>query len=860
MNRTSLLLTCFFLTCASLYAQDGKVMTSGVVLDGKDGSAVAGVIVAASRPESGEVLSYALTDDSGSFALHTPSGIKELAISASSLMTEKKDLIVSAGTRDVKIHVKMAAMTIKEVKVTADKITMRGDTLDFNVASYAVESDRSIGDIIRKLPGLNVDASGKIYFQGQEISGFYVEGMDLLKGRYGIATQNITPDMVASVQVLQNHQPIKVLKGVDLPEDAAINLKLRSSAVGAMFLNAQVGAGVPFGIMSNELLGMRFTKENQDMILLKNDNSGRDISRELTSFYGVSSSPVINPFSIGVTGNPSIDQSHYLFNNAYTASVNNMRLIGKDYVLTSSLTFMYDTQSKTGRYQQTVYAPGQEVIDILEEQSAHERKRELSATVTLEKNTGEMYLSNRTDANMAWNGMDSMIDGNSHVEQNLSLPSFSIENHFRGIKGRNRWTSSIAFSNQHNDLKVSPSPLILPQSSGGSLIQELDFRHFMADAGYSRELLSGKNWHMRANSSIGMKNEILFSHMVFADTAINADSLKNNLSWNEVDFEIGGEFNYSKEGLSLAAILPVRLRVANRDMYVVPEPYGHIEYRKRRMTYRMDLSYRKDMPGITDLPGGYMMNSYRLFSRNDGMLPITGRTRAQVRIAYKSVGEEFFASASGGYTHSHLNTLSSMVYSGTLCRSTRIEYANDMSTVWGGFELGVGIPILGTTLKLEADIADNAYTSMIQNAPLDCHAGTIYVRPSVFTLIGSFMTMEYEAAYTYSRSQMGKRNLTPIHNLHQKMKVVITPVGKFDMEVSCDHYHNSVNSIQNIWFCNAALKYRLKKVEFLLDWTNCFNMKTLSNTRYNEAGSISTSLSLRPSEVLLRARFKIGRS
>lgn len=858
MKRIFLLLTCFFLNCSIPYAQDKTVVTSGVVLDEKDGSAVAGVMVAASRPDSGDVLSYALTDDSGIFVLHTPSGIKELAISASSLMTEKKELMVSAGMRDAKILVKMATMTIKEVKVTADKITMRGDTLDFNVASYAVESDRSIGDIIKKLPGLNVDASGKIFFQGQEISSFYVEGMDLLKGRYGIATQNITPDMVASVQVLQNHQPIKVLKGVDLPEDAAINLKLRSSAIGAMFLNAQVGAGVPFGIMSNELLGMRFTKENQDMILLKNDNSGRDITRELTSFYGASSSSVINPYSIGMTWNPAIDQSHYLFNDAYTASLNDMRLIGKEYVLTSNLTFLYDTQTKAGRYQQTIYAPGQEMIDILEEQSAQERKRELSATVTLEKNTEEMYLTNRTDANMAWNEMDSMIDGNSHVEQNLSLPSLSIENHFREIKGRNRWTSSIAFSNQHNDLNISPSPLILPLFTGGSLTQELDFLHFMADAGYSRELLSGMRWHMRANASMGMKHERLLSHMAFADTAIDADSLKNNLSWDEADLEIGGEFNYSKDGLSLAAIIPVRFRVANGSKYAVPEPYGHIEYQRHRMTYRIDLSYRKEMPGITDLPGGYMMNSYRSFSINDGMLPITGRARAQGRIAYKSVGEEFFASASGGYFHSHFNTLSSMVYSGALCRSTRIEFANDKNTVWGGFELGVGIPILGSTLKLEADIADNAYTSMIQNVPLDCHAGTVSVRPSVFTLIGNFITMEYEAVYTCSNGQVGITDLAPIHNLHQTMKAVLSPVRKMDLEISCDSYHNSVNSKQDIWFCNAVLAYRLKRLEFLLDWTNCFNMKTISSSRHDEISSISSSVTLRPAELLLRIRFKIG--
>lgn len=61
---------------------------------------------------------------------------------------------------------------------------------------------------------MEVDASGKISYQGKAISKFYIEGLDMLGGQYGLATKNIKADDVASVQVYENHQPIRVLQGI----------------------------------------------------------------------------------------------------------------------------------------------------------------------------------------------------------------------------------------------------------------------------------------------------------------------------------------------------------------------------------------------------------------------------------------------------------------------------------------------------------------------------------------------------------------------------------------------------------------------------------------------------------------------
>ena len=74
-------------------------------------------------------------------------------------------------------------------------------------------------------------STGQILYQNKEISKFYIEGLDLLQGKYGLATQNVDAEKVASVQIMENHQPLKALKGMEVPDNAAINLKLKQSFV-----------------------------------------------------------------------------------------------------------------------------------------------------------------------------------------------------------------------------------------------------------------------------------------------------------------------------------------------------------------------------------------------------------------------------------------------------------------------------------------------------------------------------------------------------------------------------------------------------------------------------------------------------
>ena len=206
-----------------------------------------------------------------------------MAVTGFNLKKVVKDIANKSQTIDFVVGDEM--ISIKEVIVVAPKINEVGDTLNYNVERFTDETDRTLKDVLGKMPGIQVLENGMILYMNKPINRFYIEDMDLLKDRYGIATNNINPNDIATVQVLQKHQPVKALKDYETSSDAAINLKLKKSSKGVVLATAQLGAGISPLLLSNELVGMYFSKKMQDMVVYKGDNSGRDILGELNSLY-----------------------------------------------------------------------------------------------------------------------------------------------------------------------------------------------------------------------------------------------------------------------------------------------------------------------------------------------------------------------------------------------------------------------------------------------------------------------------------------------------------------------------------------------------------------------------------------------
>ena len=222
---------CFFILCLlrGLLASTAAVPAEAhsTVTDADDNLPVAGVIVQSTGKE-GKVLSFGRTDASGRFSLTLRPGTASLTIRAMGY----ESIILSADSIPETISLTRKATELHEVIVKAPDIYAKGDTLVFSVDRFAKAGDNAIIDVIKRLPGVKVKDDGTIEYQGKPINRFYIDGNDFIGGQYGLATENISHKDVKSVEVMENHQPVKALEGIEFPEEAGLNLKLKEDARG----------------------------------------------------------------------------------------------------------------------------------------------------------------------------------------------------------------------------------------------------------------------------------------------------------------------------------------------------------------------------------------------------------------------------------------------------------------------------------------------------------------------------------------------------------------------------------------------------------------------------------------------------
>ena len=137
------------------------------------------------------ILASAFTDENGRFQMSVKSDCDSLILKASSMEIAPTQIVIPNISGNYDIIVENRAVELKEVVVKSKKIYSQGDTINYNVASFLSQSDQSIADVLKKIPGISVSDAGQISYQGKPIKNLYIEGLDLMKGHYGIASNNL---------------------------------------------------------------------------------------------------------------------------------------------------------------------------------------------------------------------------------------------------------------------------------------------------------------------------------------------------------------------------------------------------------------------------------------------------------------------------------------------------------------------------------------------------------------------------------------------------------------------------------------------------------------------------------------------
>lgn len=198
------------------------------------------------------------TDAMDSYAITNSEGRYQLALKANTTYIIKASYIgfttyeeeITTGEDDInKIITLQQGVELKELEIVHEMpVTIKGDTIVYNSDSFTNGSERKLEDVLKKLPGVEVNADGEVEVEGKKVSKLMVEGKDFFDGDTKLGVKNIPADAVSKVEVLRNYSEVNQLKGVQNNEDnLAMNIKLKDGKKNFWFGDINAGASIGEG-------------------------------------------------------------------------------------------------------------------------------------------------------------------------------------------------------------------------------------------------------------------------------------------------------------------------------------------------------------------------------------------------------------------------------------------------------------------------------------------------------------------------------------------------------------------------------------------------------------------------------------
>ncbi len=241
--KNTILIAFFFITSFS-FAQSVKL--EGLITDSKTvGLEMANVMAVNKATKAMD--SYAITNDKGKFLLNLkPNTSYSLKISYLGMQNKELEITTTSENSIKNIALEEGGIELDGVEIVREMpVSIKGDTIVYNADSFKSGTERKLEDILKKLPGVEVNADGEIEVEGKKVSKLMVEGKDFFDGDTKLGVKNIPADAIDKIQVLRNYSEIGALKGVENNQDnVAMNINLKSGKKNFWFGDMTAGIGV----------------------------------------------------------------------------------------------------------------------------------------------------------------------------------------------------------------------------------------------------------------------------------------------------------------------------------------------------------------------------------------------------------------------------------------------------------------------------------------------------------------------------------------------------------------------------------------------------------------------------------------
>ncbi|MDO5509828.1 MAG: TonB-dependent receptor [Weeksellaceae bacterium] len=219
---------------------------------------------------------YTFSDDNGEFRLEMPCG-QAYELEIEHLHFESKIHKIQLD-RNLREQIILSRSTVQLSDVIAQgvqPIAVRGDTIEYNVDSFTTGSEENLEDVLRKLPGIEVE-DGKVYYQGKEINSIKVEGREIFGGNTKLLTKNLPSEVIDKVQLNQRFRANPFASSLQQDEQPELNIVLKEDKKNLIFGNMTLGGDARDYYDAN-VKAFRFTPTADYTVIGDMNNYGKEV-------------------------------------------------------------------------------------------------------------------------------------------------------------------------------------------------------------------------------------------------------------------------------------------------------------------------------------------------------------------------------------------------------------------------------------------------------------------------------------------------------------------------------------------------------------------------------------------------------
>lgn len=845
----------------SLSAVAQEITISGSVTD-TDGAPLPGAIIELRHPEAKRSEYYAAAKRDGSFSLrlraHGPRLLLEVGFVGYKTLTRE----IEAKDQTLHLRLEESTVELREVTVKAPRVTARRDTITYHVAQIKGESDYALEDVLKRLPGVTVDAEGLISYQGKPINKLYIEDLDLLGGRYGLATRNIRADDVASVQVYEHHQPLKVLQGVEQSEAAALNIRLKESARRRPIGYATVGSGYGPGMLyRGELFGLVVGDGTQHLLTLKGNNEGDPYRFETSSHIRSVSAPRApgsDLLSGDPLGTPSISEDRYVRNHSGLLSYNGITRLSSGATL--GLRAMGDLHRiRYSQGSESTFATPEGPLGLTEREESDRRMGHASVELHYEDNQSTRYVGNTLIADIDRGEDHFVLSGDAPATQRVSRAFGTITNGLTLTRRTDERISTIS-----SVLSYGSTPLLTLSADTREQSQRIRADHFYTHEEGARE------WQLSTRSYIGAGADFTATLQRLETEYTERAQMRGA----DVRTRLTPYYRYSYGPLIGRITVPLtwsylsyREEVSGRgDRYsrLLPELSASLQYRSGPgRSASLSLMTSESYGSLESFLTTPILSSYRTT-----YIPGTGTPSRRRSITlggsgrYRDPFRDFFADLRLSAGRSVTNRLTDQSISVESELSEQVE-RESVGYNWSALsDIAKGIPDLDLLLKLQTGYLGASHTLLRSGQPLRLETHALM---STLTVMNDFwdrrITGQLRLSYgtTLRRGAEDIVRLLPprMERYEVRYDLSVTPITPLTLSLNAGYNFLRVigRSHMGDLHLGAEARYRSKRWELLLELANLTNRHQYRMSQSSGADNRTYYYDLRPLEVRLSLKY-----